>query len=251
MGFNPFIKKPDLMKARRVLCVQAHPDDMDISLGGTMLALKDRDIPVHYLTLTDDAAGFSKAGGKYRERADIRKQEQKEAGEILGVASFHWVDFPDAGEWSHHEARDAVIRVIRELRPDFLITLDPFLAYEAHMDHIRTGRAAAEAAMLYNFPHVAEPLPEGYESFELEGVAFTWTNNPNTVIRTTAYNNRKFEAVSRHASQFPGEKDLVLLKKYLTYRAWREALWRPFLLGESLKILPPVMLHCFPEALNF
>lgn len=251
MGRNPFIKKPDLFTARSVLCVQAHPDDMDIGLGGTIMALRERGINVHYLTITDDAAGFSQAGPKHRERAELRKKEQMEAGAVLGVVSYHWLDLPDAGEWSHHQARDGIIRVLREVRPDFLLTLDPWLAYEAHMDHIRTGHAAAEAAILYNFPHVAGPLPENYDPFELKGIGFSWTNNPNTVIKTTAHNKKKFEAVAKHRSQFPTEKEFTLLKKYLTYRSWRDAFWRPFLLGEPLKVLPPVMLHCFPEARRF
>jgi len=248
---NPFFSIPDLFKARRVLCVQPHPDDMDISIGGTIKQLTAKGVDVNYLTVTDDSAGFADAVPGLRERAEIRKDEQRAAGKILGVSGYHWLNLPDAGDWGHHEARDGIIRIIREVRPDILLTVDPNLAYEAHWDHIRTGRAAAEASLLYNFPHVASQLPDGYIPFELEAVGFVWTNNPNTVIDTSLWNDIKFEAVAKHLSQFPETGSLEQMKAYLTYRASKDAEKLCFELGEPLKLLPPVMLHCFPEAGEF
>lgn len=248
---NQFFPIPDIFSAKKILCVQPHPDDMDLSIGGTIKKLTEMGIEVHYLTVTDDTAGFSRAGAKLRERADIRKDEQKTAGEILGVSDYHWLDLPDAGEWSHHEARDGIIDVIRKLKPDVLLTVDPELKYEAHMDHIKTGRAAMEAAILYNFPHVAGELPKDYTPFELGMIGFVWTNNPNTVIDTTALNDIKFKAVAEHRSQFPTTEGFEQFKAYLTYRASVDAADRDFTLGEPLKLLPQMLLHCFPEAGGF
>jgi len=224
---------------------------MDLSIGGTVKKMTDKGIEVHYLTVTDDTAGFSKAGLKLRERAGIRKDEQKAAGEILGVSEYHWLDLPDAGEWSHHEARDGIIDIIREIKPDALLTVDPELKYEAHMDHLKTGKAAMEAAILYNFPHVAGELPKDYTPFELGMIGFVWTNNPNTVIDTSILNDIKFKAVAEHRSQFTVTEAFEQMKGYLTYRASVDAQGFNFALGEPLKILPPMMLHCFPEAEGF
>ena len=248
---NRFFKVPDIFTAKRVLCVQPHPDDMDLSIGGIVRRLTEKGIEVHYLTVTDDTAGFTRAGSSLRERAGIRKEEQRAAGEILGVSAYHWLDLPDAGDWSRHEARNGIIDVIRRVRPDALLTVDPELMYEAHMDHRKTGRAAAEAAMLYNFPHVGGDMPADYEAFELSMVGFVWTNNPNTVIDTGRFNDIKFEAAAEHRSQFPSPESIAQIKAYLSYRASADAAGENFALGEVLKLLPPIMLHCFPEAAAF
>ena len=248
---NQFFQKPDLFSARRVLCVQPHPDDMDLSIGGTVRRLTERGVEVHYLTVTDDTAEFTKAGSTLRDRADIRKDEQMKAGKLLGVAAYHWLDLPDAGDWSCYEARNGIIDVIRKVKPDALLTVDPELKYEAHGDHLKTGRAAMEAVLLYNFPHVGGKMPEDYEPFELSMTGFVWTNNPNTVVDTTEFNEIKFEAAAQHRSQFPTPEGLAQIKAYLSYRASVDAADEDFALGEPLKLLPAMMLHCFPEAAEF
>jgi len=117
MKKNPFFKVPDIMEYKKVLCVQPHPDDMDISIGGTIARLAERGAEIHYLTVTDDAAGFIDSEYSVSERQDLRKKEQIDAGDLLGVKHYHWLDYPDAGKWDHHDVRNQIVDHIRTAFP--------------------------------------------------------------------------------------------------------------------------------------
>ena len=99
-------------------------------------------------------------------------------------------------------------------------------------------------------PLVGGTLPEDYIPFELEATCFVWTNNPNTIIDTTSFQERKFEAIAHHKSQFT-EEELLKMKAYLTHRGRSDASEKNFEIGEPLKIVPPQFLHCFPEAKDY
>jgi LmbE family N-acetylglucosaminyl deacetylase len=80
--------KPDILSAKRILCVQPHPDDADIACGGAIARLSAQGTEVFYLTVTDDTAGFSEAGLSLRRRRRIRREEQTEAGGSSGEGIF-------------------------------------------------------------------------------------------------------------------------------------------------------------------
>ena len=163
---------PDLGRARRVLAVQPHYDDNDIAAGGTLAALADAGAELHYLTVTDDLVGVLDASLPDAEARALLRAEQERAGAEIGVAAHYWLDYPDAGDWSQHELRREVIRHVRMLRPDFLFSVDPWLPREAHGDHLKTGRAVAEAALLYRFPRLrTDPdVDDGYEPHDLSAL---------------------------------------------------------------------------------
>lgn len=245
---------PSLADCKRLLCVQPHPDDMDISAGATLAYLAERGVEIIYLTLTDDAAGFMQAELAERSRRqDQRKEEQERAGCILGVRAYHWLDYPDAGDWSAYAARLQIIKYIRMLCPDFVMTVDPWLAYEAHQDHIKTGLAATEALVLYKFPFITTDaaVDRAFVPYDIAGVALTYTARPNVVIDVGAYRARKFQALAEHKSQFTASS-LEMLRMYDEMRGRKLAEGHPFEFGEGFKVLHPMyMLHAFPEALDY
>jgi LmbE family N-acetylglucosaminyl deacetylase len=243
-----------MREAKKILCIQPHPDDMDISAGATLSMLSDLGIEINYLTVTDDSAGFKDAGADdLVRRQNQRKEEQTAAGNIIGVKDYYWLNYPDAGNWSQYDARNLIIKHIRMLRPDFIFTVDPWLMYEAHMDHIKTGHAASEALMLYNFPFiVTEPeIDTGFEPYDIKGIAFSFTAKPNVVIDAGNYRERKFMAIAEHKSQFT-EESLGMLKMYDEMRCRNLAQGKGFESGEGFKVLhAQYMLHCFPEAIDY
>jgi N,N'-diacetylchitobiose non-reducing end deacetylase len=143
------IPKPDPFKARRVLCIQPHYDDNDIGAGGTIAALVDAGVEVFYLTVTDDLMGVIDPNLTEEEAAALLRRDQAKAGDCIGVRGQFWLGYPDAGKYDYYDVRRDIIQHIRMLRPDFILTNDPFLPYEAHQDHAVTGKAASEAAILY------------------------------------------------------------------------------------------------------
>jgi LmbE family N-acetylglucosaminyl deacetylase len=254
MNLSDLIPKPDILTCKRLLCIQPHQDDMDISAGGTIARLVANGTEVIYLTVTDGSAGFSSAEmPEAHQRSDIRKAEQQKAGKILGVKEYHWLDFPDAGDWSLYDARNAIVEVIREVKPDFVLTFDPWLAYEAHQDHIKCGLAASEALILFKLPFIKtdNPVDKDIEAHEIEGVAFCTTAKPNTVIDVGPYREDKFKAIAEHKSQFNSEF-LDLLKTYDEFRGKNLADGHEFEFGEGFKILNPTyMLHDMPESVDY
>ena len=248
MDLKDQIPLPDLLASRRLLCIQPHPDDMEFSSGGTLAVLADRGTEIIYLTVTDDAAGFS-SGNKDEidKRRTIRKKEQYRAGELLGVKDYLWLDLPDAGDWNIRQARDLILGQMRRIRPDFLLTVDPWLPYEAHRDHIMTGLAACEAVILYRLPSVAPNQSVPFEPFSIQGVALAWSDKPNLCLDVGTWKERKRTAIRQHESQL----DTSSWEQYCAYddgRGAREGRTSGAVYAESFKILDPRLLHCVPEA---
>lgn len=127
---------PSLDKIKRALFIQPHPDDNEIGAGATVAKLTSGGAEVHYLTVTDGGSGCNDISLSTREVIETRKREQEEAGRLLGVNNFHWLDFLDGHLYDNEELREKLVRVIREVSPDIIFTVDPWLYYETHLDHI-------------------------------------------------------------------------------------------------------------------
>jgi LmbE family N-acetylglucosaminyl deacetylase len=252
MFANPF-EKPDLRSARRILAIQPHYDDNDIGAGGTLAALAEGGAELFYLTVSDDLVGVIDQSLSEAEMTARLRAEQQQAGAIIGVKAHFWLGYPDAGEYSYFEVRRKIIAQIRRLRPDFLFTVDPWLPYEAHNDHILTGRAAAEAAILFGMGRLAaDPESDAAfaaDPFELSGVAFYATANPNTVFDITARRAKKHAAIAQYRAQF-GEAEMQMLHLLLDFKEQEWAQAEAFSHGEPLKVLRPFHLHGYPDALR-
>lgn len=243
------IPAPDLSKAKRVLAIQPHYDDNDIAAGGTLAALAAQGAEVSYLTVTGDLVGFIDQSLPEAEMQKQLRAEQRQAGDAIGVKDFFWLGYPDAGRFDHFDVRRDMIGVIRQVRPDFVFTCDPWMPYEAHFDHVRTGFAAAEAAMLYNFDRLAPESATPYEPFELTGIVFYATAFPNTIYDIGATIARKNTALKSYLAQFEPES-LERLEQVLTMRAEQYAQDKDFQYGEPLKVLGTWQLHVNPTTIH-
>jgi LmbE family N-acetylglucosaminyl deacetylase len=246
MPFETILPIPELYSARRVLCIQPHYDDNDIGAGGTLAQLARRGAELFYLTATDDLMGVVDLELTNEKAAQALKRDQYAAGEIIGVKEQLWCAYPDAGEYSYFDLRRDFLKYIRLLQPDFIFAPDPWLTYEAHRDHIQTGLAAAEAAILAGvkkIPSSDSQVDGAYPGHELQGVAFYYTREPNIVIDLAASWEEKLAAVRCYQAQFdpPGMEKLLLA---LEVKARQCAGGQPFERGEPLKVLHPSALHC-------
>jgi N,N'-diacetylchitobiose non-reducing end deacetylase len=239
------IPVPNLREAKRILAIQPHYDDNDIGAGGALAALAGGGAEVDYLTVTDDLVGVLDATLSDEEATARLRSEQESAGTEIGVKRQFWLGFPDAGDYDHHTLRREIIRHIRMLRPDFLFSVDPWLPYEAHGDHLKTGRAVTEAALLYGFPRLAtDPeVDRDYQSHTLLGIALYFTLKPNQIFDISEFRERKHRAIDAYRAQFTSES-LEQLHRGLDFveRAWAEG--KAFSHGEALKLLSPAQLHC-------
>ncbi len=241
---------PNLLETESLLCIQPHPDDMEIGAGATIARLIEKGTRVSCLTVTDGSAGSYDLQTSPTELRKRRRKETEQSAALLGVKELLWLDFKDGGNLPYEETREKITRAIRQLKPQAVMVCDPWLPYEVHTDHIRTGLAAAEAAFLANMPNFyPAQLQEECKPHAVKMIAFYYTAYPNTFIGADSTWALKMKAISCHASQFPPLK-LEELEVFLKAkgRAYNDHHQSEHGLVEAFKVLSPAHLHILEEA---
>ena len=243
-GFNPaaLLMPPDITKCKRILCVQPHPDDNEIGMGGTIAVLAKAGCEVHYLTVTKGDQGNLDKNATPEETAAIRRKEAEAAGGYLGAKFFHFLDYGDGTLNDPLGLSHKIARVIQEVRPDAVFGPDPWLMYESHLDHIVTGQAVSSAVNISG-----RNLGFGLEPVADIAIGYYFTANPNTVIDITGSFEQKFEAIALHKSQIDATT-YAMFKIYFEMKGRELAQGRGFELGEGLKVLGKIHTHCFVDA---
>jgi len=239
------LSPPDIMNCTRVLCIQPHPDDNEIGMGGIIAKLARKGCEIHYLTVTNGDMGSSDPAISPEQTAAIRHQEAIDAGRHLGVSRFHFLDHGDGTLQDVLGLSVEIASVIRRIQPQAIFAPDPWLNYECHLDHTVTGRAAANAFLMAGRVHFPDggataPCPVG-------AIGFYFTARPNTVIDISDTFDRKFEAMAIHRSQLDPQT-LGLYRIWFGMQGQQLARSRGFSLGEGLKVLSPLHAHCFVKA---
>jgi LmbE family N-acetylglucosaminyl deacetylase len=237
---------PDIFSARRVLCIQPHYDDNDIGAGGTIARLSQVGAEIYYLTVTDDLMGVVDTSLSPEAVAKMLQRDQEAAGQIMGVKEQIALGYPDGGKYDYFDLRSNLLKYMRSIQPDFVFAPDPWLAYEAHHDHIQTGLAAAEAVLLAGVTKIASSDPAidaAYQEHDIQGIAFYYTREPNEIIDITLTWETKLAAVRCYKAQFTpsGMAELVMA---LDNKLRQVADGKPYEHGEPLKLLNPRALHC-------
>ncbi len=212
----------------RVVAIAAHPDDLDFACAGTLALWASRGAHVVEVLVTSGEKGFEDDRPIDEKRA-IREGEQEAAGRAVGAAAVRFLRFPDGEVENTPALRRAIVCVLREVRPDAVLTFDPAnLAfdnfYRYHPDHRAVALAAYDAlypaAGSRNF--FPELLSEGLAPHKVAQVFFTGPPTPNTWIDISSTMDRKVVALRAHASQV---KDLDGLDAWI--RDWARSLGKP------------------------
>jgi LmbE family N-acetylglucosaminyl deacetylase len=101
---------------RRVLCVVAHPDDVEYGVSSAVAAWTGRSVDVAYLILTRGEAGIDRIPPE--QAAQLRSREQIAAAHAVGVNQLYFLDYPDGVLQYSTGLRREIARVIRRYRPD-------------------------------------------------------------------------------------------------------------------------------------
>jgi LmbE family N-acetylglucosaminyl deacetylase len=133
------------------LAIAAHPDDIEFMAGGTLASWIAQGCQVHSLIVTDGAGGSRDPEQDPAQLIAQRRQEQLQAAAILGVASVTFLGYGDATLEPTRELRLALARVIRQVRPEAVLSFDPHMLYRAatinHSDHLAVGASTLGAVM--------------------------------------------------------------------------------------------------------
>ena len=180
-----------------VLSITAHPDDTELTCGGTVIKMAEAGYKVGLLDLTGGESGT-------RGNASLRGQESRRASKVMGIVYRDNLGLPDAALEDRREYKLKIAQKIRDLRPRTVIL--PYWEGR-HPDHYTTGRIGYEASFLAGLarlplagkPH--RPRKIVYASFYVPSV------RPTFVVDITAQFEKKLKAILCYASQFSPQKD--------------------------------------------
>jgi LmbE family N-acetylglucosaminyl deacetylase len=197
--------------AEQVLIVIAHPDDAEFWAGGTIARLTDAGSEVTYCVLSDGEAGGFDPAIPRSEIPQVRRAEQAEGAALLGVYDVRFFGLGEGGfRRDSHELHVDLVRVIRQVRPQRVVTWSPEWNWQrfrsCHPDHLATGAAVLTAI----YPDAGNPFAlsqlKEQEGLDAWTVPEVWLiNSParevNHYVDITETFDRKVAAVRAHASQ--------------------------------------------------
>ncbi len=229
---------PRPKETRRALVIVAHPDDAEFLCAGTVSKLAAEGWEVSYLLTTSGDMGSHDDKMSREALAPVREKEQRQAAKVLGVKEVVFLRYPDGFFEDTAESRGRIVREIRRLKPDTVITWDPFRRSFTHRDHRLTGQAALDAIFPLARNHLAYPeqLLEGLGIHRVNDVLLAGSAEPDYHMDVSDYFEKKIQALRKHKSQI-GRAPLRELRKRLRERMKEAAKDQEFELGESFRRL--------------
>ena len=188
-----------------IAAICAHPDDAELGMGGTLALEAARGRRVALVDLTRGECGS-------RGTPETRAAEAAEAARILGVGHRECLNLPDARLAPSPEQKDAVVAVVRRLRPRVVL-----LQYweQRHPDHAAASRLVYEACFLAGLRNYEPGLGAPFRPLKLV-YSLPMTEGPDIgpsfVVDVSSVWDTKMKAVRAYASQFtPGGGESVAL----------------------------------------
>ena len=175
-----------------ILCITAHPDDVELGCGGTIASATSAGKTVAIVDMTRGELGS-------RGTPELRKEEATKAAKILGVAHREILDLGDGAFEETQENLRTLVDRIRLFQPDIVITN---ALSDRHPDHGRGAQLVTRAcflAGLINFEsEQQEPWRPRNIYYEMQDRYF----HPDVIIDISDFFEKKMEAVMAFASQF-------------------------------------------------
>jgi LmbE family N-acetylglucosaminyl deacetylase len=176
---------------RRILIVSAHPDDMEIGMGGTVAKLVQEGAEITSLIVTDGGRASNPFGWTEQQMAEERRAEALRAAGVLGVKDVIFCDQPDAAEEVDVKAVSRkLIEVMTRLKPIEIYTLHEEL--DRHMAHRQAGSLVREAV-----DESGLTPSGGVWAYEVWGPFARW----DRIEYIDAYLEKKKSAIAEYHSQ--------------------------------------------------
>ncbi len=197
------------LKPKIVLGVAAHPDDLDFGASASMARFAADGADVYYLILTDGGKGSSDRNISTSQLIQIRRQEQRQALKTINGKGVTFLDYPDSELEITLNLKKDIVREIRKIKPDVVITNDPTVIYSKtrgfinHTDHRAAGQATIDAVFPLARDHLAFPdlLLEGLEPHKVSTLLLTNFEEQNFFVNVSDTLDKKWQALAAHASQ--------------------------------------------------
>lgn len=234
-----------------ILAIFAHPDDVELAVGGTLLKMKSLGYKTGALDVTRGEMGT-------RGTVEGRAQEADEAAKILQLDVRENLGLPDGHVFVTDDERTKLVRVLRRLKPKILLThqID-----DPHPDHNHIAQLVRESARLasmqkYDFDFGQERTSAPIVAHNI----FSQRVTPSFIVDISDFLDRKTEAIRAHQSQFynPGSQELetrLTGKNFITELENRSryfgsligaAAGEPYFVREALNVEDPIELLTRP-----
>jgi len=179
-----------------ILIFTAHPDDAEISIGGTIAKLVKQNRTVGIIDLTKGELGT-------RGSAETREMEAENASAILGIAIRDNLNIPDGKVKPSQEYIEKVIVQIRKYKPQIIFA--PYFN-DRHPDHIGTGQIVKEAMFLSGLPKIEttenDTLQDAYRPKKLFYFMMTYEFEPAFIVDISKTLETKIKAIKAFKTQF-------------------------------------------------
>ena len=175
-----------------ILAFGAHPDDVELGCGGTIISHIANGKKIGIVDLTKGEMGT-------RGTPEIREKEAEEAADIMGVDFRLNLEFPDAFLDNSKESKMQIVKLIRQYQPEIVLAT---AIEDRHPDHGNAAQLISDACFI-----------SGLRKLEIENLE-AWRPKavyhyiqfkeiiPSVVVDISNFYEQKMEAVGAHKSQF-------------------------------------------------
>jgi len=174
-----------------VLAIAAHPDDIEITCGGTLLKMVSMGRTTGVLDLTRGEMGTLGT-------QEDRDKEAEEAGRLLNLSWRGNLSLPDSAVENNQENKLKLAQVIRDKRPELVIL--PHWE-QRHPDHLACSRLGYDACFIAGLKKAALEC-EPFRPRKIVYVSYFRNNDYSFLVDITEFIEEKCEAVAAYKSQF-------------------------------------------------
>lgn len=196
----------------RVLAVYAHPDDPEVSCGGTLAHWAARGADVRLVVVNAGDKGSHDPATDPVALGEQRADEVRAAAEVLGLAGVDLLGVPDGEAANDLAQRGRLVELVRTHRPHTVICPDPTAvffgdSYVNHRDHREVGWTVVDAVA----PAAGSPLyfPDAGPAHQVSTLLLSGTFEADAWVDVADAIETKIAAVACHESRLAGDPDLV------------------------------------------
>ncbi len=190
---------PDTRPTLTLLAIGAHPDDCELGAGGLAALYARAGHRVHFVAVTNGDAGHHELAGAPLARR--RRAEAEAAAAVIGIA-YTVLDNHDGELEPSLPNRRAIIRLIREVRPDLVLTHRP---NDYHPDHRYTSLLVQDAAYMVTVPGIVAAAPhlaaDPVILYMSDSFQRPYPFAPDVIVPIDDVLDAKLDMLHQHASQ--------------------------------------------------
>jgi bacillithiol biosynthesis deacetylase BshB1 len=179
-----------------ILAFGIHPDDVELSAGGTILKHKALGYKVGICDLTRGEMGSRGSG-------ELRLVEAANASKILGLDVRESLGLPDVWAIDNQENCLKIIQIIRKYRPRIILCN---AKQDRHPDHAKGAEMVQKAAFLSGLIKINTEFEGKSQEHFRPSVVYNYIQfqfqKPDFVVDVSDYEDKKFEAIRAYSSQF-------------------------------------------------